>query len=75
MREHLLKKRQVTAALSEAQQQRQDVDGAGRLLGLLGTRHSRVSLGHTKLLGHWGGKTHTHTLYDKHPLVIATLIT
>lgn len=54
---YLLKEWEVTAALSEAQQQRQDVDGARRLLGLLGTRHSRVSLGHTKLLGHWGGKT------------------
>lgn len=72
MRVYLLKKWQVTAALSEAQQQGQNVDGAGRLLGLLGTCYSRVSLGHTKLLGYWGGNTHT---FDTPPLVIMTLIT
>lgn len=53
----------MTAALSEAQQQRQDVDGARRLLGLLGTRRSSVSLGHTKLLGNWGGKTNRVSIH------------
>lgn len=57
---HLLQERQVTAALSQAQQQGQDVEGAGRLLGLLGVWQSSVSLGHTKLLGHWREDTQTY---------------
>lgn len=46
----------MTAALSEAQQQGEDVDGAGRLLGLFGTRRSSFGPGHSKLLGHWRGE-------------------
>lgn len=68
---HLLQEWQVTAGLPEAQQQRQDVDSAGRLLGLLGTRRSRVRLGHAELLGHWGGKT--HSLCNKHSQIISTM--
>lgn len=49
----LFQQGQVTAALTEAQQQRQDVDGAGGLGGLLGP--SGISLGQTKLLGHCEG--------------------
>lgn len=60
-RGHLFKEGQVAAALSEAQQQRQDVDGAGGLLGLLGARHSRVGLGQTKFL--------SHCRRDKHKLM------
>lgn len=51
---YLFKKREVAAALSEAQQQREDVNGAGCLAR---ARPGRVSLGHTELLGHWSEKT------------------
>lgn len=51
----------MAAALPEAQQQRQDVDGAGGLLGLLGAR-SGVSLGQTELLSHCRRQKHKHFL-------------
>lgn len=51
---YLFKKREVAAALSEAQQQREDVNGAGCLAR---ARPGRVSLGHTELLGHWSEKS------------------
>lgn len=60
---YLLKQREVTAALSEAQQQGQDVDGAGRLLRLLRARQSRISLGHAKLLSYWRKCECTHIFY------------
>lgn len=63
MCENLVKQWEVTATLSEAQQQRQDVHSAGCLLGLLGARHNRITLGNTKLLSHWRGKR--HTLFDE----------
>lgn len=50
----------MAATLPEAQQQRQDVDGAGGLLRLLGARRSRSSLGQTKLLSHCREK-HMHS--------------
>lgn len=52
VRGHLFEEGQVAAALSEAQQQRQDVDGAGGWLGRLGAGRRRGSLGQTKLLSH-----------------------
>lgn len=52
----------MTAALSKAQQQRQDVDGAGGLRWLLGGGRGRVSLGHTKLLSHCGKHMDTWTI-------------
>lgn len=58
---HLFKEGQVAATLSEAQQQRQDVDGAGGLLRLLGARRSRSSLGQTKLLSHCRREKHMHS--------------
>lgn len=51
----------MAATLSEAQQQRQDVDGAGGLLRLLGARGSRSSLGQTKLLSHCRREKHMHS--------------
>lgn len=51
----------MAATLSEAQQQRQDVDGAGGLLRLLGARRSRSSLGQTELLSHCRREKHMHS--------------
>lgn len=47
---NLFKERQVAAALSETQQQGQDVDSGGWLRW---AGHSRSRLGQTKLLGYW----------------------
>lgn len=56
--QYLFQKWYMTATLSEAQQERQDMDCAGRLLWL-GTGQSMVSLGHSKLLSNYSIKTHS----------------
>lgn len=58
----------MAATLSEAQQQRQDVDGAGGLLGLLGARCSRVILGQAELLSHCR-RDKLKLISDKAPLM------